>query len=38
MLTIRKMKEEYVMIRTTELQLILAQFDEMKKKLEELKK
>ena len=32
------MKEEYVRIRRRELQLILAQIDEMKKKLSELKK
>jgi hypothetical protein len=32
------MKEEYIRIKKTELQLILAQTDGMKKKLEELKK
>lgn len=32
------MKEEYVRIRRTELELILVQIDEMKKKLGELKK
>jgi hypothetical protein len=32
------MKEEYIRIKRTELQLILAQMDGMKKKLEELKK
>jgi hypothetical protein len=32
------MKEEYIRIKRTELQLILAQIDGMKKKLEELKK
>lgn len=34
----QEMKEEYVTIKKTELQLILAQIDEMKKKLAELKK
>jgi hypothetical protein len=33
-----EMKEEYVRMRRTELQLILAEIDEMKKKLGELKK